>query len=112
MSQEEEDKKDEEGRIKVFITFQEKTVLFSANPKYTLKTTMDNLKRLANAHPDKFWHLPEIDNHGQRITYYLGRIENKIIFHNKSNVGDEQSLERYGVRAGDKLKIIRKVIAG
>jgi len=106
------DENDEIGRIKVLITYQEKTVLFSANPKYTLKTTMANLKNLANAHPDKFWHLPEIDNHGQRITYYLGKIDNKIIFHYKSNVGDEQTLERYGVKPGDKLKIIRKVIAG
>ena len=103
---------DEEGRIKVFITYQEKTVLFSANPKYTLRTTMDNLCKLSNTYPDKFWLLPEIDANGHRITYYLGKLESKSIFHHKNEKGDDQSLERYGVLPGDKLKIIRNVVAG
>ena len=103
---------DEEGRIKVFITYQEKTVLFSANPKYTLRTTMDNLQKLSNGYPDKFWLLPEMDANGQRITYYLGKLEGKTIFHQKNVKGDDLSLEVYGVRPGDKLKIIRKVVAG
>ena len=111
MSQE-ENLTDEEGRIKVYITYQDKKVLFSANPKYTLKLTMDNLRKLSNKYPDKFWHLPEIDNNGNRITYFLGKMESKTIFHNKSIEGDDLSLERYGVTAGDKLKIIRKVVAG
>jgi len=108
----EEERRDEEGRIKVYITYKDKTVLFSANPKYSLKVTMENLRKLANAYPDKFWELPEMDSEGQRITYFLGKIENKTIFHFSSNSGEEQSLEKYGVKAGDKLKIIRKVVAG
>jgi len=108
----EEDLIDEEGRIKVHINYQDKTVLFSANPKYTLKTTMENLRKLSNAYPEKFWLLPEFDSNGQRITYYLGKMESKTIFHQKGYKGEEQSLETYGVRPGDKLKIIRKVVAG
>jgi len=103
---------DEEGRIKVWITYQEKTVLFSANPKYTLKTTMENLRKLSNMYVDKFWYLPEIDSNGQRITYYLGKMESKSIFHQKTVKGEDQTLELYGVKPGDKLKIIRKVVAG
>jgi hypothetical protein len=107
----EEEKKDE-GRIKVYITFKEKTVLFSANPLYTLKVTMENLKKLSNTYPDKFWHLPEFDNNGQRITYYLGKQESKTIFHSTAATGEEQSLVDYGVKAGDKLRVIQKVVAG
>ena len=107
----EEEKKDE-GRIKVYITFKEKTVLFSANPLYTLKVTMDNLKKLANTYPDKFWTLPEFDNNGQRITYYLGKQESKTVFHTSAATGEDRSLEDYGVKAGDKLRIIQKVVAG
>ena len=108
----EEEKKDEEGRIKVYITFKEKTVLFSANPLYTLKVTMNNLQKLANTYPDKFWRLPEIDNNGQRITYYLAKQESKTVFHTTAATGEDRSLEDYGVRAGDRLKIIQKVVAG
>ena len=110
MSQEEEKK--EEGRIKVYITFKEKTVLFSANPLYTLKVTMENLKKLANMYPDKFWNLPEYDTNGQRITYYLGKQESKAVFLSTAATGEDRSLEDYGVKPGDKLKIIQKVVAG
>ena len=104
---------DEQGRIKIYITYQDKTVLFSANPKYTFQKTMNNLKKLSNTYPDKYWLLPEIDeNSGNRITYFLGKLESKTIFHLKSTEGDDMSLERYGVKAGDKLKLIRKVVAG
>ena len=107
-----EEEKDEEGRIKVYITYKEKTVLFSANPKYTLKLTMTNLQKLANTYPDKFWRLPEMDNNGQRITYFIGKQESKVIFHTSTATGEDQSLEDYGVKAGDRLKIIQKVVAG
>jgi len=107
-----EEKTTEDGRIKVYITFKEKTVLFSANPLYSLKVTMENIKKLSNAYPDKFWLLPEIDNGGQRITYYLGKQESKTIFLSTAATGEDQSLEDYGVKAGDKLKIIQKVVAG
>ena len=108
----EEEKKSEDGRIKVYITFKEKTVLFSANPLYSLKVTMENLRKLSNTYPDKFWVLPEFDNNGQRITYYLGKQESKTIFHSTAATGEDRSLEDYGVKAGDKLKIIQKVVAG
>ena len=107
-----EDDKKEEGRIKVYITFKEKTVLFSAYPLYSLRVTMDNLCKLANQYPDKFWHLPEYDNNGQRITYYLAKQEGKSVFLSTAATGENRSLEDYGVKAGDKLRIIQKVVAG
>ena len=103
---------DDDGRIKVYITFQDKSVMFSVNPKNTLRVTMDNMQKLANMYPDKFWHLPEMDENGQRITYYLGKMDVKAIFNMKSDTGEEQTLEAYGVQPGDKLKIVRKVVAG
>jgi hypothetical protein len=111
MSQEEE-KNEDEGRIKVYITFKEKTVLFRANYLYTLKTTMENLKKLANTYPDKFWHLPEYDTNGQRITYFLAKQESKAVLHSTAASGEDRSLDDYGVKAGDHLKIIQKVVAG
>ena len=103
---------DDDGRIKVYFTYQEKTVLFSVNPRNSLKTTMDNLIKLSNTYPDKFWLLPEVDANGQRIAYYLGKMESKTIFHSKDEKGEEKSLEKYGVKPGDNLKIIRKLVAG
>jgi len=108
----EEEKKTEDGRIKVYITYKEKTVLFSANPLYSLKVTMANLKKLSNTYPDKFWILPDVDNGGQRVAYYLGKQESKTIFHSTAATGEDRSLEDYGVKAGDHLKIIMKVVAG
>ena len=108
----EENLNEDEGRIKVYITFQDKSVMFSVNPKNTLKLTMDNMQKLANMYPDKFWHLPEIDENGERITYYLGKMDAKAIFNMKSDAGEEQTLEGLGVKPGDKLKIVRKVVAG
>ena len=107
-----DEKKIDESRIKVYITFKGKTILFSAYPLYSLKVTMDNIKKLARNNPEKFWTLPDIDNAGQRITYYLGKQENKTIFHSTATTGEDQSLEDYGVKAGDHLKIIQKVVAG
>ena len=108
----EENLNEDEGRIKVYITFQDKAVMFSVNPKNTLRVTMDNMQKLANMYPDKFWLLPEMDNNGQRITYYLGKSDAKAIFNMKSDTGQEQTLEGLGVQPGDKLKIVRKVVAG
>ena len=108
----EENLNDDEGRIKVYITFQDKAVMFSVNPRNTLKLTMDNMQKLANTYPDKFWNLPEIDENGERITYYLGKMDAKAIFSTKSDTGEDQTLEAYGVKPGDKLKIVRKVVAG
>jgi len=102
----------EENRIKVYITYKEKTVLFSANPVNSLKVTMDNLQKLANMYPDKFWELPETDSNGQRITYLLGKMDSKTMFQFRGEQGEELNLEKYGVKAGDKLKIVRKVVAG
>jgi len=107
-----EDERIEDDRIKVYITYQEKTVLFSANPKNSLRVTMDNVQKLANTYPDKYWLLPEIDNNGQRITYFLGKIDSKAIFQYSDSDGCQQSLEKCGVKVGDKLNIIRKVVAG
>ena len=102
----------EDGRIKVYITYREKTVLLSANPKSSLKVTMDNLIKLSNNDPEKFWNLPGIDSGGQRIAYYLGKQESKTILHSTGNTGGEQTMEDYGVKAGDHLRIIQKVVAG
>ena len=108
----EENLNEDEGRIKVYITYQDKSVMFSVNPKNTLKLTMDNMQKLANTYPDKFWLLPEIDENGQRITYYLGKMDAKAIFNAKNDMGEDQTLESFGVQPGDKLKIVRKVVAG
>jgi hypothetical protein len=56
-----------------------------------------------------------MDNGGNRIRYYLGRMteEGKSeVIKEKNSEGEEQSLFDYGVKEGDKLIIIKKVIAG
>ena len=107
-----EELKTEDGRIKVYITYKEKTVLLSANPKSSLKVTMDNLVKLSNNNPEKFWDLPVIDSGGQRVTYYLGKTESKTVLHSTGSKGEDQTLEDYGIKAGDHIRIIRKVVAG
>lgn len=104
----------EKGRIKLYITYKAKTVAFSANPKNNLKTTIENIIKLANTDPQKYWILPEMNNGGQRITYRLGKADRgvKRIFQNLNNLREEQCLEDYGVREGDNLILAQKVIAG
>ncbi len=104
----------EKGRIKLYITYKAKTVAFSANPKNNLKTTIENIIKLANTDPQKYWILPEMNNGGQRITYRLGKADSgvKRIFQNLNSLREEQCLEDYGVREGDNLILAQKVIAG
>ncbi len=101
-------------RIKLPITYKGKTVWFSANPVSALRTTLVNLQKLANTYPDKFWELPEMDNGGNRIVYYLGieKEGKKILLQYTDNKGDELSLNSYGVQGGDTLFLIQKQIAG
>jgi hypothetical protein len=105
---------EEEGRIKLYITYKAKTVAFSANPSNNLKVTVDNIIKLANTDPQKYWPLPEMNNGGQRITYRLGILDKGIkkIFQNMSSRREEQCLEDYGVKEGDNLILAQKVIAG
>ncbi len=104
----------EEGRIKVLITYKAKTVAFSADPKNNLKVTIDNIIKLAKMDVQKYWNLPEMNNGGQRITYRLGKIENgkNKIFQNTNDKREEQCLEDFGVKEGDSLILAQKVIAG
>lgn len=104
----------EEGRIKLYITYKAKTVAFSANPTNSLKVTVENIIKLAKIDPQKYWLLPEMNNGGQRITYRLGKLDKgvKKIFQNMNNRREEQCLEDYGVKEGDNLILAQKVIAG
>ncbi len=107
-------KNQEDGRIKLYITYKAKTVAFSANPKNNMKVTIDNIIKLAKTDPQKYWILPEMNNGGQRITYRLGKLDKgmKKIFQNMNNQREEQCLEDYGVKEGDNLILAQKVIAG
>ena len=104
----------EEGRIKVYITYKAKTVAFSANPTNNMKVTVENIIKLAKMDPQKYWILPEMNNGGQRITYRLGKLDKglKKIFQNMNNRREEQCLDDYGVKEGDNLILAQKVIAG
>ena len=104
----------EEGRIKLYITYKAKTVVFSADPSNNLKVTVDNILKLAKIDPQKYWSLPEMNNGGQRVTYRLGKLDRgvKRIFQNMNSRREEQCLGDYGVREGDNLILAQKVIAG
>ena len=110
-----ENQQEKEG-YKVSVTYQGKSKAFKVvNPNQNLKITLENIKKLSREYPEDYWHLPEINNGGQRITYLLGRIDSsgkKEVFHEKNKNGELQCLTDYDVKDGDQLIIIHKVIAG
>ena len=105
----------EKQGIKVIFSYENKScVIRVINPKESIKFTLEKVKEEARNMPDKLWVLPEMDNGGNRIKYYFGRLSEdgkSEILKEKKN-GEEQSLFDYGVKEGDKLIIIKRVIAG
>jgi hypothetical protein len=101
--------------MKVIFSYENKScVIRILNPKENIKFTLDKVREEARNMPDKLWVLPEMDNGGNRIKYYLGRMseDGKSEILKEKNNGEEQSLFDYGVKEGDKLIIIKRVIAG
>ena len=113
MEDQQEVKKDD-GRIKVLITCQGKSVPFLTNPYASLKVTVDNLKKMAQKNPQKYWNLPEMNNGGQRIAYQLGRKKEDVleVFDELNNKREEMSLYDYQVKSGDQLVLTFKPVAG
>jgi hypothetical protein len=101
-------------KIKVYITFKTVTRALLAGSTNNLKITIENIKKIARANPDKYWDLPEMNHGGQRIIYRLGRSVNgkNEIFQPTRNRGEEQCLMDYNVKEGDHLILVQKVIAG
>ena len=102
--------------IKVIFSYENRSCAIRVlNPTESIKYTLEKVKEEARNYPDKLWHLPEMDNGGSRIKYYLGRMMDdgkSEILKEKNNKGEEQSLFDYKVKEGDKLIIIKKTIAG
>jgi len=101
--------------MKLLFSYENKTCAIRViNPKESIKFTLEKIKEEARNAPDKLWDLPEMDNGGNRIKYYFGRMteEGKSEVLKEKNNAEEQSLFDYGVKEGDKLVIIKKVIAG
>jgi hypothetical protein len=105
----------EKKGIKVIVSFENKKIAMRVeNPKQSIKLTIENIKKEARNDPEKIWYLPEIDPGDNIIRYYLGRKDDKgkdEILKEKKD-GMEQSLFDYGVKEGDLLILIKKVIAG
>jgi len=106
----------EKQGIKVIFSYEKRSCAIRVlNPKEGVKVTLEKVKEEARNNPDKLWTLPEMDNGGNRIKYYLGRMMDdgkSEILKEKNNNGEEQSLFDYKVNDGDKLIIIKKTIAG
>jgi hypothetical protein len=112
MGPQEEEKKG----IKVVISYENKQcVVRIADPTKGIKHTLEQLKKLSRENPDKLWHLPEMDNGGNRIKYYLGRASatgKEEILKELNNNREEQSLFDYNINEGDELILIKRPIAG
>jgi len=106
----------EKKGIKLLFAYENKTCAIRVlDPKESIKFTVEKIKEETRNYPDKLWLLPEMDNGGNRIRYYLGRMTDEgksEVIKEKNSAGEEQSLFDYGVKEGDKLIIIKKVIAG
>jgi len=105
----------EKQGLKLLFSYENKVCAIRVvNPKESIKFTMEKIFEEAKDYPDKMWFLPEMDNGGNRIKYYFGRMDedgkSEILKEKKD--GEEQSLFDYGVKEGDKLIIIKRVIAG
>lgn len=100
----------------VNITYGVKKVGFNiVDPTKTIKQIIDGLIVAARNNPDTMWDLPEINNAGQRIIYYLGRMVDgkEEIFKNKDRrTGDQEHLRDYKVKEGDNLVLLKRVYAG
>jgi len=105
----------EKQGMKLIFSYENKSCAIRVlNTKESIKFTLEKIKEEAKNAPDKLWILPEMDNGGNRIKYYLGRLTEdgkSEILKEKKN-GEEQSLFDYGIKEGDKLIIIKRVIAG
>ena len=106
----------EKPGIRVIFTYENKSAVIRViNPQESIKFTIEKVKEEARCIPDKLWILPEVDNGGNRIKYYFGRMNEdgrSEILKEKNSAGEEQSLFDYKVKEGDKLIIIKKTIAG
>ena len=106
----------EKKGIKLLFSYENRTCAIRVlDPKESIKFTVEKIKEETRNYPDKLWLLPEMDNGGNRIRYYLGRMSEdgkSEVLKEKNSNGEEQSLFDYGVKEGDKLIIIKKVIAG
>ncbi|MDR2971062.1 MAG: hypothetical protein LBU83_03950 [Bacteroidales bacterium] len=105
----------EKQGIKLLFSYENKVCAIRVvNPKENIKFTMEKIIEEAKDYSDKLWILPEMDNGGNRIKYYLGRMDDdgKSEILKEKKDGEEQSLFDYGVKEGDKLIIIKRVIAG
>ena len=106
----------EQQGIKLLFSYENKTCAIRVvNPKESIKFTLEKIKEEARNYPDKLWALSEMDNGGNRIKYYLGRMSEEgksEVLKEKNSQSEEQSLFDYGVKEGDKLVIIKRVIAG
>jgi hypothetical protein len=106
----------EKQGMKLIFSYENKSCAIRVvNPKESIKFTLEKVKEEARNVPDKLWMLPEMDNGGNRIKYYFGRMTDdgrSEILKEKSSSGEEQSLFDYSVKEGDKLIIIKKTIAG
>ena len=102
--------------IKLLFSYENRTCAIRVlDPKEPIKFTVEKIKEETKVYPDKLWFLPEMDNGGNRIKYYLGRMNEdgkSEVLKEKNSHGEEQCLYDYGVKEGDKLIIIKKVIAG
>ena len=105
----------EKQGIKLIFSYENKSCAIRViDSKESIKFTLEKIKEEARNMPDKLWVLPEMDNGGNRIKYYFGRLseEGKSEILKEKKNGEEQSLFDYGVKEGDKLIIIKRVIAG
>ena len=105
----------EQQGLKLLFSYENKVCAIRVvNPKESIKFTMEKIMEESKEAPDKLWVLPEMDNGGNRIKYYFGRMdeEGKSEILKEKKDGEEQSLFDYGVKEGDKLIIIKRVIAG
>jgi hypothetical protein len=102
--------------IKIIFSYENRSCAIRIlNPMESIKFTIEKIKEESKNYPDKLWTLPEMDNGGNRIKYYLGRMNEdgkSEVLKEKSSKGEEQSLFDYGVKDGDKLIIIKKTLAG
>jgi len=106
----------EKQGIKLLFAYQNRTCAIRVlNPRESIKYTIEKLKEETRNYPDKLWELPEMDNGGGRIKYFLGRKTangKEEILKEKNSSGEEQSLFDYNVQEGDLLTIIKRTIAG
>ena len=98
-----------ENSITLRLAYQDKSALVRTNRYNTVERFIENLIKTANNDPEKLWHLPDFDDEGNPMAYFVAKImDGQTEILKPRNGGIDMTLFDYGVKEGDELIIVQE----